>query len=207
MRFEDGVRDAALWLKPLRADPRVGRIVLAGHSEGALLALLVAQIFPVDGVISLAGAGRPIDLLVREQLARNPANASVLAEADTILKSLRRGERVAVVSQPLQGLFRPSVQPYLIGWMSYDPAVEAAKLQVPLAIFQGRRDIQVLVVDAEALHESRLDAAYLIFDEMGHALKEEDGSRASQRRAYSDPALPILPALVDAMVTAIRPRR
>ncbi len=207
LRFEDGVQDAALWLKPLRGDARVGRIVLAGHSEGALLALLVARDFPVDGVISLAGAGRPIDVLLREQLARNPANASLLAEADTILKGLKKGEMTATVSQPLLGLFRPSVQPYLIGWLGYDPAAEAAKWKGPFAIFQGRRDIQVLLADAEALRAARPDSAYAIFDNMGHALKEEDGSRASQQRAYSDPGLPIVSALVDAVVNAAQTAR
>ena len=59
--LDDFIGDAAAWAEYLsRQDFR--RIVLIGHSEGALIAFCAAQQCPeVDAVISVAGAGYPLD--------------------------------------------------------------------------------------------------------------------------------------------------
>jgi len=49
---------------------------LLGHSEGASLAVIAArQGPPVAGVISVSGLGRPLSVVVREQLARSSTSA------------------------------------------------------------------------------------------------------------------------------------
>jgi pimeloyl-ACP methyl ester carboxylesterase len=68
MRIEQGADDAAGWIRRLRADPRFDRVALIGHSEGALVGMLAAQRAPVDAYVSLAGIGRPFDVVLREQL-------------------------------------------------------------------------------------------------------------------------------------------
>lgn len=196
--FEHGVSNAALLAAALRSDARVGSLVLAGHSEGSLLAMLVAQQMNVDGVVSLAGAGRPVGVLLREQLARS-LDKQMFSEAERILTELEHGRQVSSVPPVLSGLFRPSVQPYMMQWLQIDPSKEAAKLRVPFAIFQGAADVQVLVVDAEKLREARPDATYQVFDTMTHPLKGEDDTDPTQHAAYTDPNVPVLPELVDAI--------
>jgi pimeloyl-ACP methyl ester carboxylesterase len=57
VRFEKGADDAVLFVRRLRTDERVSRVIVAGHSEGPLLGMLVAQRTPIDGLASIAGRG------------------------------------------------------------------------------------------------------------------------------------------------------
>ncbi|AUX19765.1 alpha/beta hydrolase [Sorangium cellulosum] len=203
MRFTMGADDAGLWVKKLRDDGRFATVTVVGHSEGSLLGMLVARTTEVDGYVSIAGAGRPIGDVLREQLAGLPDEDR--AKAYEILGQLERGERVADVPQtPLfQSLFRPSVQPYLISWMKLDPAVELAAVAAPVLLVQGTTDTQVPVRDAELLAAARPDAELVIIEGMSHTLKEATLEPASQQAAYTDPSLPVMPRLIEALAAFI----
>lgn len=194
--FLSVAQDLGLWIKALRHDERFGRIGIAGHSEGALTGLLVAQEEKLDFFVSLAGAGRPLGILLREQLGRSLSGA-LFEEAGRIISSLERGQYVNDVSSELAALFRPSVQPYLASWMKFDPASEIAHAPADLGIVQGTTDIQVKVIDAELLAAARPDATLRIVTDMNHMLKHATSQSASQNRAYKDPTLPIVTDVVD----------
>ena len=206
MRFEMGADDAALLVKQLRADPRVGKITIIGHSEGSLVGMLAAERAKVDGFVSLAGAGRPIADILREQLAKGIKDQTLLAKANAIIASLASGKTVSDVPTELASLFRPSVQPYIISWMKYDPATELARIDAAsVLIAQGTTDIQVSLDDAKRLAAARPSAKLLVVDGMNHVLKAADASDASQQDAYTNPSLPIVPELIPALVaTATR---
>jgi fermentation-respiration switch protein FrsA (DUF1100 family) len=200
LRVEDEAADAALWVDWLRADPRFDAVIVAGHSEGALLGLLVDESKAIDGYVSLEGAGRPIDQLLRAQLARNSGlTADLVNTANSILDELLRGRIVTNVPQELAPLFRAEVQPYLISWMRYDPAAEFAKNTVPALVIQGTTDTQVSLADAELLMKARPDARELIVEEMNHVLKPATLENESQARAYTDPSLPVRSEVIDAL--------
>ena len=99
------------------------------------------------------------------------------------------------VPEQLAPLFRPSVQPYLISWLKYDPTKEISGLAGPILILQGSTDIQVSVVDAQLLARARPDAKLVVIDGMNHVLKEATTASTSQHHAYTDPKLPIAPGL------------
>lgn len=61
--------DAVAWGNKLKADPRLGRLIVLGHSEGALIASLAAPQLDAAGVISIAGTARPVDQVLRQQLS------------------------------------------------------------------------------------------------------------------------------------------
>ena len=63
--------DAAEWIKLLRKDKRFSRVGIIGHSEGAFVGMLAAKRAPADAFASLAGVGRKMDVVLREQLAKN----------------------------------------------------------------------------------------------------------------------------------------
>lgn len=71
LQFEMGADDAGVFVEHLRGDERVSSVIVAGHSEGSLLGMLVAQRAEIDGLASIAGAARPIafrdQLLARAQ--------------------------------------------------------------------------------------------------------------------------------------------
>ncbi|WP_437280459.1 alpha/beta fold hydrolase [Sorangium sp. So ce375] len=204
LRFEMGADDAGLWVKKLRDDGRFATVTVVGHSEGSLLGMLVAQETEIDGYVSIAGAGRPIGDVLREQLASLPAEDRERAYA--ILGQLEAGELVADVPQTqlFMSMFRPSVQPYIISWMKHDPAVEIAAVTAPTLLLQGTTDIQTKVEDAERLAGARPDAALVIIEGMNHTLKEATLSNASQNAAYADPSLPVVPRVFEAIEALIR---
>lgn len=76
LRFEDFVEDVNAVVQYFQAEDNFSKIIIAGHSEGSLIGILSAQNEDVDALISLAGAGRPIDAIIVEQLAKQSAELS-----------------------------------------------------------------------------------------------------------------------------------
>ncbi len=194
-RFETEVQDAARWIALLRSDPRFSRVVVAGHSQGSLTAILAAQEAPIDGFISLAGAGRPAGALLHEQLAPKLTPA-LLAELDAAIAKLEAGELAGPLSPPLDQILPVSAQPYFISWLAYDPKQEIATLTAPALLVQGTTDIQVSVMDAELLKEGKPDASLALIDDMCHPLKQATSSASDQQAAYSDPSVPLAAGLM-----------
>lgn len=205
LRLETYTDDAAAWVDTLADDPRFSDVTLVGHSEGSLIGMVAARQSPVDAFVSIAGIGRPPADVIREQISA-AYSGEVLEQALAILDKLEAGELVPdVPDEPseLFDFFRPSVQPYLISWFKYDPAAELASLGVPAAIIQGTTDIQVPVEDAYLLAAADPAAQLTIVDGMSHVLKEATLTPESQTQAYTDPSLPVMPAVFDAIVARI----
>ena len=203
LTFDTYVDDAASWLQKLRADGRFTEIVVAGHSEGSLIGMIAVQKAPADAFVSLEGAGRPIAAVLREQL-KPKVSPQLYAQADSIITALQNGKTVAEVPADLMLLFRPSIQPYLISWLKYDPAIEMGKLRIPVTIVQGTADVQVTMADAEALHRADPSSRLVVVDGMNHVLKyaPDVSSQAAILKGYQDPSLPIAPQVVDAIASA-----
>ena len=199
LSFDMYVDDAERWVTALRQDARVSQLSIAGHSEGALIGMLAAKRLDVAAYISLAGAGRNAADLLREQLARQFGDAATRRKINDVLSELLAGNTVDVAGLPanLAGLFRPSVQPYLISWMKYDPAKELSALEAPTLIVQGTTDIQVSVQDAQLLAAAKPDATLLVVVDMMHELKHATSDAASQQLAYTDASLPVVRDVVD----------
>lgn len=194
LSVEGYVSDALAWCEKLKGDPRFSELILIGHSEGALIASLAAPKSEAAALISIAGSGRPIDELLREQLqGRLPP--ALLATSHYLIDELKAGRAHAEVPEPLQVLFRPSVQPYLISLFAYDPAEAFAAVDLPALIIQGRHDIQVGIEDAEALQRAQPDARLAMVDGMNHVLRIAPAD-ASQLASYNDPDLPIARGLL-----------
>jgi fermentation-respiration switch protein FrsA (DUF1100 family) len=203
LRLETLVDDAVAWIRWLRADGRLSKIVVAGHSEGSLIGMLAIQKTGANAFVSLEGAGRPAAVVLREQLKRS-ATPEIYAEAEPILAQLEQGKTVSDPPSELASLFRESVQPYLISWFKHDPAVEIAKIKAPTTIVQGTADVQVTLDDARALSRAKPDARLVIVDGMNHVLKyaPDTSSQAAIAKGYEDASLPVDPHAVDAIYKA-----
>ena len=205
LRLDDYIDDATAWLRQLRADPRFTNVLMAGHSEGALIAMVACQKAQLDGCVLIAGAGKALDDILRVQLKpRLPPD--LYAQNERILLALKRGEQVSDVPSALLALYRPSVQPYLISSMKVDPRAVVGALRMPLLILQGATDLQVSVADAQALSAAAPAARLVIVPGMNHVLKMVSGDLAQQMPSYGDPALPLAPALVDAVTAFVQGR-
>lgn len=205
LRLDDYIDDATAWLRQLRADPRFTNVLMAGHSEGALIAMVACQKAQLDGCVLIAGAGNALDDILRVQLKpRLPPE--LYAQNERILLALKRGEQVNDVPPALLALYRPSVQPYLISSLKVDPRAVVGALRMPLLILQGANDLQVAVADAQALSAAAPAARLVIVPGMNHVLKMVSGDLAQQMPSYGDPALPLAPALVDAVTAFVQGR-
>ena len=192
------VDDVVAWSERLARDPRFSRLILVGHSEGALIASLAAPRTPAEELIAIAGSGQPIDRVLREQL-RGRLPPAQLRQADSVLASLKAGETRGDIPPALANLLRPSVQPYLISLFREDPARAFGSLRIPTLIVQGRNDIQVGVADAEALQRAKPDSQLVLIDGMNHILRIAPSTGLQQLSAYNDPNLPLARQLVEAV--------
>jgi uncharacterized protein len=205
----DYADDVHSWVKALQAKTGRKCLWVLGHSEGGLVALMAGQRpDEICGVIALSAAGRPMGVLLREQLNANPANAPILADAMRAISELESGRTIDVSAMhpALRSLFDPAVQGFLINQMALDPSKLAASLKLPLLIVQGDKDLQVTLTDAQALKAAQPKAQYVLIPGMTHALKHVDSDDVGANYAtYANAAQPVDPGMAGAIVKFVRP--
>ena len=196
LKFDWLVSDCVATIRHLK-ELGYEKIIVVGHSQGSLVGMTAALQESVDGFISLAGAGLPIDITLEKQLrGQLPQQAPEFS----VIRSLRAGE-IDTTVRDNHPLFSPDLQQFLLTWMKYDPAKIVAQLNIPLLIVQGEADIQVDAAEFEALQNSNADATSLLIENMNHVLKEVDDPQ--DMASYSDPSYPLHKKLVPAMVDFI----
>lgn len=195
LSFEGFIDDAVSVSNYFKKENKYNKIIIAGHSEGALIGMVASERAGTDGFISLAGAGNPIDVVLEFQIKQNAP--FLLQETRIILDSLKNGKMVELKNPALFSLFRPAIQPYMISWLKYNPQTEIQKLNVPVMIVNGTKDIQVTVSEAETLHKAKPEAEYLIIENMNHVLKEIKGDLAENQKSYTNPDLPVMQELIE----------
>jgi fermentation-respiration switch protein FrsA (DUF1100 family) len=195
--FDDFTDDAVAGARALAADPRFSKVVLVGHSEGALLVERAANGgAPVAGVVMLAGMGRSFTAVLREEMGRQFDGAQ-LAAYDSLMALFLGPGPMPEVPPDLRLLLHPSVRRFVQTESAIDPAAEARRVPVPLLVVQGATDIQVSVKDAEALHAARLNAEVHVLADANHLFVHiATTDRAAQLATYTDPSLPLVPELV-----------
>lgn len=200
LRFEDEVEEVKQLVTHFKQNKSFSKIYLIGHSQGSLVGILASK-QQVDGLISIAGAGRPIDEVIAEQIGKQ---APFLKE-DTVktLKVLKEGKMTDEFNPMLVSLFRKSVQPFLISWIKYHPQQEIHQLKIPVLIINGTKDIQVPPSDATLLKEANLKADLVIIENMNHIFKKVEGDMVENQKTYSNLDLPIMNELTTAIVQFI----
>lgn len=194
LRFDDFITDAAGWIKMLKSDKRFTKVVVIGHSEGSLIGMVAARKAKAAEYISIAGAGESIDKTLKRQFSSLPQEGRDTAYK--IIDSLKAGKIVGHVDPILYSIFSPSVQPYIISWMKYNPAAEISKLTIPVLILQGTNDLQVTVDDAQELSVADKNAKLVLLENMNHIFRDVKGDRQANVATYNMPSLPIDSILV-----------
>ncbi|MGN2431116.1 alpha/beta hydrolase [Pseudomonas syringae] len=190
LSVERYVADVQLWARALKANTRLGPLILLGHSEGALVATLAAEKAGAAALISVAGTGRPVDQVLREQFQER-LPPELLQRSNQLLDELKAGKTDDNVPSELEVVFRPSVQPYLISLFRQDPAAAFGALNIPALIVQGRNDIQVGVGDALLLQKAKPDAELALIDGMNHVLRIVPDDLQQQLLSYRNPTQPL----------------
>lgn len=205
-RFDDYIEDAEAVFKALKPDARFSRIFLVGHIEGALVAaaaagkLSAAEMAP-DGLVLLCASGKTAVESVNEALAASPEDKKT--EAEVIMAALEAGKTYPEPSEYFADFFRPSFQPYLASWFSYDIKKEIAAWKGGLLLVQGNRDFQVTMAEFATLAAARPDAPALVVQTMNHALKDVPADLDENYKAFSDPSFALAPGLAEAIAAFI----
>ncbi len=195
-RFDFYVSDAVGFIRQLQADKRFSYVVVAGHSEGSLVGMLAAEQTKARGFISIAGPGRNIADVLKEQGRMGGNPKELQAEVDSALDSLRAGHIVHPKNPLLKAQLPLKAQMGYISWMKYDPALVIKAYKGAVLIMQGRKDLQVAVTDAELLKAARPYARLVLLDKMNHILKNVDGTDQKENfKTYNNPELPLTPGL------------
>lgn len=210
--------DTAAWIDVIRAETGLPCVWLIGHSECAILASDAAGLEDVCGLVVLAGPGRDLGTLMREQISAQPGMAPVLPEFDRALAELIATGAPDVSDLPpaLAAIFGPETRDYLRELVTTDPAALLAATDRPALLVHGDADLQVPPSEAEPLVAARPDATRMTLAGMTHVLKravslQEAESReayvAASMATYSDPDLPLHDGLIPAIVEFIGAER
>lgn len=188
LSFDDMITDVKLIIDYFKAQKKYQKIIIAGHSEGSLVGM-IAALGNADAFISIAGPGRPANEIIEEQIGKQAP--TMLAEIKENFEKLKNGQTFESKNPMLASLFRESVQPYLISWIKYNPQTEIKKLNIPILILNGTKDIQVGVSDAELLKTAKPEAKLVIIENMNHVLKTIVGDQAENMASYTNSQLPV----------------
>lgn len=200
IRFEDFIRDAIDVLDYFKRSNAFSKLIVIGHSQGSLVGM-VASYDRADAFISVAGAGQEIDDVIVDQLEKQAPGLK--DNARSAFDDLRANGIAVQYSPGLASIFRASLQPFLISWMKYNPQEELSKLDMPILIINGTKDLQVQISEAELLHKAKPGAAFKLIDGMNHIFRKIEGDDIDNSKTYTNPSLPIMSELVDAIADFI----
>ena len=160
----DFAEDIRAGLAYLRARPDIdgARLALVGHSEGGLIAPIVALKEPnLKGLVLLAGPGKGGREILGFQLAN-------IANGDTSLTEEKRVARIRSIPATIDSMKASS--PWMNYFLTYDPLVTARQVKVPVLILNGATDQQVTPDQVPVLAKAFRDA----------------GNRSVTSRVYKD---------------------
>jgi dipeptidyl aminopeptidase/acylaminoacyl peptidase len=178
-----------------RADIDGARIALVGHSEGALIAPIVAtRDTTVAALVLMAGTALRGDSVLREQmedaLARNTAlnetqRAGAREQQRETLRRLAAGDSVPGITGAA----------WLREFIAFDPLETIARVRQPVLVLQGAHDRQVLEHHAHAIVQSlersgNTRTALHVFPTLNHLFLPSETGAISEYGSLEQQSLP-----------------
>jgi len=177
LSFDDFIEDAITAVNYLKNSLNYKKIVVIGHSQGSLVGMIVAK-DRASGFISIAGPANKISEKIAVQLSKKSPELANTTRAK--FKELRETDTIKQIEPFLTGIFRPSFLQFLKSWDQYDPKEEIQKLDIPILIVTGTKDMQISPKDAEELKAMVSNAELLLLENMTHILKYDTETRKNE---------------------------
>lgn len=205
--FHDNVRDAAAALDELRRRPAIDseRIVLVGHSEGALIATELAAGGGVAGVVLLGGTAQGGEAVLVWQAGQVgeflPAAVRGVMRLFRIDITRTQQKRLARIKASTDDVMRIQGVKLNAKWfrefMAYDPAPALASIDVPVLAITGSDDVQTDPGEISAM-EGLVEAPFEghVLDGMNHILRRGGPSPNTYKKQLGEPVDPRVPKLV-----------
>jgi pimeloyl-ACP methyl ester carboxylesterase len=140
--FADDIRAAVAYLRT-RPEIDGARIGLVGHSEGGVIAPMVAESDPkIRAIVLMAGSASTGDVILSSQqhFAVDTVAHLTGPVRDSALATYRRNTDSVVKTTP-----------WLKWFVEYDPSATARRVKTPVLILQGENDHQVPLPEASKL--------------------------------------------------------
>jgi pimeloyl-ACP methyl ester carboxylesterase len=199
-RFKDYADDAIALANHLRDSGKFSKLVLIGHSEGGLVAILTARRMPVDRLVLLATtARRQGDLLKAQHEGTVPAE--LFKPIASAIDAIMAGQ---IVDPTPPGLsLPPPMQPAFGSAFAEDPIAPLKLIEQPTLIIGGGRDRQVARLDFDGLAAARPSAKTLWLENMNHVLVDV-ADEADDLAAYNQPERALNATLIDAIAAFVQ---
>ena len=142
--FAEDVRAGLAYLRT-RPEIRADRLGVLGHSEGAVIAPMVAEKEPtLRAIVLLAGVAQPGRSALHFQLKNQ-------IEHNTKLTPEMRDSQIAEIPKRIDAMI--AADPWMKFFLTYDPAPTMRRVKTPVLILTGSRDQQA-VPEQVALQEA-----------------------------------------------------
>jgi dipeptidyl aminopeptidase/acylaminoacyl peptidase len=133
--FAEDVRAGLAYLRT-RPEIRANRLAVLGHSEGALIAPMVAEKEPkLRAIVLLAGIAQPGRTALYFQMKNG-------IEHNTKLTPEARASQIAEIDKTIDA--RAAADPWLKYFLTYDPAATMRHVKTPVLILTGSHDQQAV---------------------------------------------------------------
>jgi len=192
--FDEGVGDAVEALRFLRARSRVvaDRVFVLGHSEGAVISTRMAAEDPsLAGVVLVAGSAKSGEATRRWQAVQVAQGMTGLngwliraLHIDVVKAQQKALDKIKASKKDWyrQQLIAKVNAKWFREFLAYDPAVDLARITIPLLAITGSKDIQVDPADLERMG-SLVKGPFESHEipNMTHMLRLEAGPASIQR--------------------------
>ncbi len=183
--------DAKAAVALLRERGEFGKIVVAGHSLGAMMSPEIARANELDGLISMAGTPRHLsDIIVAQNQVVLDASGQTEAQTEATMKLVNQQAEQAKAASKENGenVILGMTEGYWTSLNRYNNAQVAQELAIPMLFLQGGKDLVVQPTNLAAWRETLGDKAqYRLFDNLNHvffvtqqAVLPEDYSQPQQ---------------------------
>ena len=133
--FAEDIRAGLAYLRT-RPEIRADRLGVLGHSEGAIIAPMVAdKEATLRAIVLLAGIAQPGRTALHFQIKNG-------YEKDTKLTPEKRAELIAAIPARIDGMM--AADPWMKFFITYDPATTMRLVKTPVLIVTGSRDQQAV---------------------------------------------------------------
>jgi dienelactone hydrolase len=197
--LSDLVADVEAAVDYVRSRPEVdkSRVALVGHSEGGIIAPIVAAEDPtIAAIVLMAGTATPLDSVIVQQTVdgtRDAGGDSIeVAEAragmETLAAAMREGRDIEALDIPDQ-LKRLGQSKWLKEHIEHDPIATLQRVTVPVLIANGGLDVQVGPEHAHRLGAGleavgHTDYEVRIYPDLNHLFVVSRGEGIAE---YADP--------------------
>jgi len=225
--LSDFVSDVKAGIEYLRSRPDVdsGRICLIGHSEGAIIASMIAagmnhtvhaaEDKEIKAIILMAGTAKPLDQVITEQQGFVLSEGNIpeemvekaIEEQQEFFDWVRGTKKWKEEEMPPQYKELKDKRKWLLEHFNHDPLQTIAKVKCKVLILQGKKDKQVFDLHAIMLSNAleragHKDHMVRIFPDLDHLFCKTEGE--GDYAEYANTERPIDPEFLDFLASWLK---